>query len=527
MPFEIGQIIGDYEIVDALGKGGMGCVYRVRNVISNRVEAMKVLLDDLAAEPELGDRFNSEIRTLARLDHPNIAKLHTAIRIGNQLVMIMEFVEGVTLAGRMKQGPVPLGDVLSYVTQVLAALSYAHANGVIHRDIKPSNIMVTSQGIVKLMDFGIAKSDTDNLLTRPGTTMGSLLYISPEQVRGTSVDARSDVYSTGIVLYELSTGRRPFEAENTFAILQAQLNAIPEPPAERNAALPDALNDIIMTALAKEPAHRFQSADAFRNALDGIRGRQGIEAGTLIQHSTVQEHALPRVAAPTKNGRRGLWMAAGATACVCVLVGAVTILPHFWRSAAHVATRVDHVTPTPEATLVVTPAQPAAQPSAVPPPVASTVAAPNQIDNSVDKTVAQPASGSRKKETKLPPSSVKADQYEAAVPPPLQPLPTSPPAQTGVAVPLPTEEEMEKISDDLSKLRARADAVNGSLNALRQQQAAEGLGIRQDIAAAASRLEAYLQAADRAVQSRNSQSARKNMDRADQDLSTLEAFLGR
>src|SRR5579863_2837172 len=206
MAFEVGQIVSDYEILDVLGKGGMGRVYRVRNVISNRIEAMKVLLADLAAEAELGDRFGSEIRTLARLDHPNIAKLHTAFKHDNQLVMVMEFVEGLTLSERGRQGPIPLDETISYIGQTLSALGYAHENGVIHRDIKPSNIMVTAHGVVKLMDFGIAKSNTDTMHTRAGTTMGSMQYMSPEQVRGTAVDARSDLYSMGVVLYELTAG---------------------------------------------------------------------------------------------------------------------------------------------------------------------------------------------------------------------------------------------------------------------------------------------------------------------------------
>jgi serine/threonine-protein kinase len=164
------------------------------------VEAMKVLLPDLSAEPELANRFISEIRTLASFDHPNIAQLHTAFQADNRLVMIMEYVEGFTLDQRAKQSPLPLDEVLDYITQVLSALSYAHSRGVIHRDIKPGNMMVTPHGVLKLMDFGIAKSAADPHQTRPGTTMGSLYYMSPEQVRGTTVDARSDIYSVGISL---------------------------------------------------------------------------------------------------------------------------------------------------------------------------------------------------------------------------------------------------------------------------------------------------------------------------------------
>src|ERR1700761_2191341 len=219
MPFQPGQLAGDYEVLDVLGKGGMGSVYRVRNVISDRIEAMKVLLEDIGSQPGIGERFIAEIRTLARLDHPNIAKLHTAFKVQNQLVMVMEFVEGTDLAERAREGSIPLYKVLGYVKQVLSALTYAHNHGVVHRDIKPSNIMVVQQGGVKLMDFGIAKSNAEPLLTRPGTTIGSLAYMSPEQVRGDAVDGRSDIYSMGIVLYELTAGRCPFDSDSTYRIM--------------------------------------------------------------------------------------------------------------------------------------------------------------------------------------------------------------------------------------------------------------------------------------------------------------------
>ena len=231
MALEVGQRVGDYEILALLGAGGMGRVYKVRNIISNREEAMKVLLPDYASEPELAARFMTEIRTLAGLEHPNIAQLRTAFQSLNQFVMIMEFVEGTTLEKLASQSQIPLDQVLEYSTQVLSALSYAHSRGVTHRDIKPANIMITSHGLVKLMDFGIAKSTNDMQLTRPGTTMGSVYYMSPEQVRGGTVDARSDIYSFGVTLYEMLTGRRPFQADTSFSVLNAQLNEAPMPPA--------------------------------------------------------------------------------------------------------------------------------------------------------------------------------------------------------------------------------------------------------------------------------------------------------
>jgi len=154
MNLEIGSIVGDYQVVGILGAGGMGQVYKVRNVISDRVEAMKVLLPDLVNQPDLADRFLREIKVQGSLEHPNIAALHTAVRVDNQLLMLMEFVEGVTLDQKLKDGPLPAAEAVNYIMQVLSALDYAHARGVVHRDIKPANMMLTSGGVVKLMDFG-------------------------------------------------------------------------------------------------------------------------------------------------------------------------------------------------------------------------------------------------------------------------------------------------------------------------------------------------------------------------------------
>src|SRR5580692_11574250 len=212
--FSTGQHIGDYEILSILGLGGMGKVYKVRNVISDRIEAMKILLPDLTSNQGLADRFLREIRLLATLNHPNIAALRTALTHENQLVMIMEFVEGETLANRLARAPISTAEAIDFSDQCLSALSYAHKQNIIHRDIKPANMMLTPQGIVKLMDFGIARSGDESTLTMTGTTLGSLGYMSPEQVKGEPTDARSDLYSVGISLYEMATGRRPFVANS-------------------------------------------------------------------------------------------------------------------------------------------------------------------------------------------------------------------------------------------------------------------------------------------------------------------------
>ncbi len=166
----IGDRVGDYEIVAVLGRGGMGQVYKVRNILSERIEAMKVLLPTLEGDKDLGDRFLREIKVQAALDHPNIAKLYNAFRATNQLLMVMEFVDGASLEQLMLNGPLMVADATRYAGQVLNALSYAHGHGVVHRDIKPANIMRTPEGAIKLLDFGLARVRTDQALTQPGDT---------------------------------------------------------------------------------------------------------------------------------------------------------------------------------------------------------------------------------------------------------------------------------------------------------------------------------------------------------------------
>ncbi len=286
--------IGDYQILDELGSGGMGRVWRVRNVITDRIEAMKVLLPDLAGRQELAARFQREIKLMASLNHPNIAALRTAFTADNQLYMVMEYVEGTTMADKLEHGAIPVPDALNYIGQVLSAVSYAHQQNVIHRDIKPANMMITPQGVIKLMDFGIARGGEDRSLTMTGTTMGSLSYMSPEQVKGEATDARSDLYSVGVSLYEMVTGQRPFVATSDYSIMAAHVKETPKPPAELHPGLPAALNEIILMSIAKDPAQRFQTADAFRNALGSVP----VTASPVISQSALDAPTVTSMAQP-------------------------------------------------------------------------------------------------------------------------------------------------------------------------------------------------------------------------------------
>ncbi len=270
MPLRPGQNIGDYEIISHLGQGGVGEVYKARHVISQRVEALKLLRSD-RNRADLSDRFLREIRLLAGLSHPHIARLNTAFQHDDQIAMVMEFIEGEDLYCKLHSPwPHRAMDGITYTRQVLSALVYAHARGVIHRDIKPSNIMITFEGEAKLLDFGMAFQSAEMSHTRPGFVLGSLHYMSPEQVRGERVDARSDLYSTGVTLDEILTGRRPFDGNTEYEVMTGHLREEPKRPTELNPSIPDNVSRTILRAMAKDATQRFQSAGEFLMALEGI-----------------------------------------------------------------------------------------------------------------------------------------------------------------------------------------------------------------------------------------------------------------
>jgi serine/threonine-protein kinase len=269
MPIKVGDILGDYEVTGVLGRGGMGKVFRVRSLLTDREEAMKVVLPDVEEDPARVDRFLREIKVHAGLRHPNIAELRTALRIEGRLVMILELVEGISLEEKLRHGPVGTAPALGYMQQVLAAVAFAHGHGVIHRDIKPANILIAAEGVVKLTDFGIARSSGAARLTGTGMAVGTLAYMSPEQIRSGQADARSDIYALGLTFYEMVTGRRAIQAETEHGMMNAHFSVDPPAPASLNPLVPPAVSEAIMRALAKEPNQRFQSAAEFAGALGG------------------------------------------------------------------------------------------------------------------------------------------------------------------------------------------------------------------------------------------------------------------
>jgi len=303
--FEVGSTVGDYQIVSVIGRGGMGKVYKVRNILSERIEAMKVLLPDVEARPDLMERFLREIKVVASLEHPGIASLRTALRASDQILMIMEYVDGMSLHWHMQQGQIDTPRAVRFTLQALEALAYAHRHGVVHRDIKPSNILVTPDDRIKLTDFGIASRSGDPRLTSEGMALGSLFYMSPEQMKAERVDARSDLYSLGVTLYEMLTGQPPVQGTSFYSMLKAHLEGRPRPVTELAPDVPQQLSHILARSLEKLPEARFQSAEEFSAALSGLSftTRSGSPAtfslGGHRSDTPAARTPLPRTSGPT------------------------------------------------------------------------------------------------------------------------------------------------------------------------------------------------------------------------------------
>jgi eukaryotic-like serine/threonine-protein kinase len=548
------QRLGDYEILKVLGAGGMGRVYQVRNVITDRVEAMKVLLPEISGQEEVAARFLREIKVLAALDHPHIARLHTALTVDNQLVMIMEYVEGQPISACLAAGPIPVPDALTYVDQVLDALSYAHQRHVIHRDIKPANMMLTPGGTVKLMDFGIARSDTEPTMTATGSTLGSINYMSPEQVKGERTDERSDLYSLGISLYEMVTGERPFHGDSSYALMAAHINQTPTPPIQLQPDMSAGLNQIILTAIAKSPAERFQSADAFRNAVKVVLGDlqesktvfQGSQDATVTGPRTPLPHVrtgpitrprtqtpvpapayvsptaptapTARPAAPTataaapapapgtmpatsapmpppaqaSSSSRGLFISLGAVVVLIVLVVAGLYIPKTRKASA--AADAPTVVKQP-----VTPPLAAVPPPETKPPEATPPPPPEAV-----KTAAK---------TKHAGAVMSAEDAQAAA--------------AAEAAAKARAAELDRVEHEIDQLTGRAASVNSSIENLERQQQAMGVGLRGDVASKLSSMKLNLAKAQDAIGHNDLDRAKRYAGMAAADLEGLEKFLGR
>ncbi len=267
--------LGRYIIQEEIGKGGMGIVYRAYDPEIDRKLALKVLRADMAEDEEIVQRFLREAKAAGRLAHPNIVTVYDVGEDGGMPFIAMEFLSGISLEEMIKQGPLPLRDALRFSGQIAHALHYAHREGVVHRDIKPSNIIVGGDGQVKITDFGIARVQdiSSSEQTRTGQILGTPTYMSPEQVQGKKVNGSADLFSLGVILYEMISGERPFRNDSIVSLFHAILNEQPVPLSRKMPGVPEQVDHIVSKALEKDPAKRYATGEEFARALSGFSER--------------------------------------------------------------------------------------------------------------------------------------------------------------------------------------------------------------------------------------------------------------
>jgi eukaryotic-like serine/threonine-protein kinase len=536
----IGTQIENYLIQAQLGEGGMGTVYRALETHLDRTVAIKVLNTDLARDPSIVERFRSEARAQANLNHTNIATLYAFLVFQGNPVMVMEYVEGDTFQQLVnRRGPIPCEEAIPLFRQALLGISAAHRMGIVHRDIKPSNLMLNRSGIVKVMDFGIAKAATATRnLTRTGTQLGTVFYMSPEQVKGERVDNRSDIYSLGITLYELLTANVPFSSDSEFQVLNDHVNTPPPPPSKFYPYLPKGLENIILKSLEKNPDRRFQTAEEFGAALERPEAWETAtpRPGPSL-HNTVLSGG-PSIAAPhapaappapaalvpaTPMPRKALIAAA---LILCFAGGAAYLYSHGKAaspSAGHrIVTPGDN--PRPAGQLGDSTSDDPVKP--IPSDTSDTDAAPADPALTAGKT---PDSTPRAEPVKQkePPSRSRPRPSNPSTPPPApNPSPDVAP-QPAPAKPAASSVELDDARQRFIRLRSRALALKSSLGELRQRLASGGMSVSNDAVEAENNMDSYMLEADRALGAGDVQIAGTNMDRAEHEAKKIAALFGR
>ncbi len=267
----IGRKILHYQIIEKLGEGGMGVVYKAKDTKLEREVAIKFLPRQIAANGEERERFKIEAKAAAAHNHPNIATIHAIEEVDDEMFIVMEYIEGRELKEQVESGKLKVEKVMDIATQIAEGLQAAHKKGIIHRDIKSSNIMITAGDKIKIMDFGLAKIGAGLHLTKSGTTLGTVSYMSPEQVRGEEVDSRTDIWSFGVVLYEMLSGEKPFKGDYEQAVLYSIMNEEPDLVSTILTGMPKETGKLVNKALAKNPDERYQRMEDVISDLKSIK----------------------------------------------------------------------------------------------------------------------------------------------------------------------------------------------------------------------------------------------------------------
>jgi serine/threonine protein kinase len=280
----IGTTVSHYKILEHLGGGGMGIVYKAQDLKLDRLVALKFLPPDLTCDPEAKQRFVHEARAASALQHHNICTIHDIDETAEgALFIVMDLYNGETLKQKIDRGALQINEAISLAVQIAQGLSEAHCAGIIHRDIKPANIFITTAGVVKILDFGLAKLSGKTLLTKTGSTMGTAAYMSPEQARGDSTDARTDIWSLGVVFYEMVSGQRPFTAEYENALIYAILNVDPKPISALRPEIPPEVERCLTKCLARNPEDRYSNVEGLVTDLH-FRATGGDETAFPQEH---------------------------------------------------------------------------------------------------------------------------------------------------------------------------------------------------------------------------------------------------
>jgi serine/threonine-protein kinase len=539
----VGQQVGNFRIVEKLGEGGMGVVYKGMDVDLDRAVAIKMLSPDLSRNPEIVERFRTEARAQANLNHVNLATLYAFLVHDGNAFIAMEFVEGENFEQLLRRrGPLPVEDAVPWFKQALLGVGAAHRMGIVHRDIKPTNLMLNRQGIVKVMDFGIAKVVGVRGTTRTGMQLGTPAYMSPEQIQGRAIDVRTDIYALGITLYQMLSGHVPFEEGSDFDIMRHQVSTPPPPMIDLHPYAPAQYQNVVTKAIAKNPDDRYRSVEEFGAALERPETVASTSATTLAAtmvdapKRTVMESpggsAYATAAAPapspspapfpvmttpaspvpvsagTSKWNSRYTMAAVIGLVAIVLLGVVVFARK--PSAAPISSvggSANASLPQPQVEMT---ASGTLNPAASLPGAGTGGPGGQASDRTQDNIQQSPNKGKTKTIASNRPAP---DQGTTAPPPP--------------AAPAVDPKLLRDLETENDQLDSRAAAVESSLDTLEHQMQQSGLGLRGDMVAARNSMRVDLQKAKQAIDSQDTESARQYLDRAHRDVEKLEGFLGR